>query len=534
MLPDRRLCRPPVHVRAVIDERLRETLLALKTLPDVEIDVPGFKGALEAHQKVAVMFGTLAGRCLFVDQVGLGKTVEAIGTDLKLRSLGRVHKTLVLAQSGKRFDWHAEYERFSDLSVVVIGGPKSVRNTKWLNGQCADVTIASYEATRLDLLDKQVLPDQLKTKFYVPSGLLGMLKYDLLIFDEVTFFKTWGTVLNLALGYLVQQAGNAYAIGLSATPIQKSVEDFYSIVDKVFPGYLGTKVWFDHTFLIKRRINGVLRTVGAQNESVLRHGIAPIFIRRERDQVYPGRTVYRSKVRRVCLTSNQIRLYDDIVNATPPNADMGALLKRFELLEKVVDTTAWFDGQGDDSAKIDDLAVLLDELEGEKLVIFSKHLKMLDETARKVLVPRKIEHIFYTGRERDIEQREAGRKRFLEDPSCRIALISTAAEMGYNFHSAHTIIFLNHVYNPARTAQIRGRIDRPIVQQSSLLLSIHYVAAGTFEDKLIGRLQKEAQLSTTLLGATNEFDQLDKDLVDEMSRDNLFNLIRQGRAPDRE
>jgi SNF2 family DNA or RNA helicase len=510
-------------------------LVQLKTATDTALEVPGLQGQLEPHQRVAIMYAILARKCLLVYSVGLGKTVMSVAADLKLRSMGLVKRSLVLCQSGKRFDWRDEYAQFApDLRTVLVDGKRSDRGHAWMLGQYDAVTFASYEAARIDLLDKQKLPDAMKSNYYLPSPLLQILKYDLIVFDEVSIFKSWGTVLNMALGYLVATTTPNFTIGLSATPIQKSVDDIFTIVDKVVPGYLGNKQQFDTNFTIKKNICGHLKTVGVQNEQTLSQALAPIFIKRDKDEVYPGRTVHRFKLRRVVLTTEQLDQYEKIQLDTAPDGDRVVLMQQFRLLEQVCDTMAYFDKQCHKSAKIEDLKALLStELEGEKVVIFSKHMLPLDEVKTQVLEPLGLESIRYTGEERDFQVREAARKRFLTDPNCKIALVSSAAEMGYNFHSAHYIVFLNHIYNPARTAQLIGRIDRPIVQTSDFICSIHYTALGTFEEQIVQKLHREAEIAKTLLGQSNRFDGLKSELVESLSRDDLFALIRNRKVPDR-
>lgn len=517
---------------------LLDILLRLKTAQDAPIDIPGLVGEAEPHQRVGVTFAVLAQRSLLAYQVGLGKTFMSIATNLKLRSMGRVRNALVLCQSAKRYDWAEEYGRFApSIRTVMLNGTKAERNDLWLHGQNDGTTIASYEQARLDLLDRQQLPDSTKTVYYEPATLLRLLKYDLIVFDEVTVFKSWGTVLNLALGYLVNVLQPAFTVGLSGTPIQKSVADIFSIVDKLVPGYLGNKPFFDETFTVQVEQKGKPpKIVGMKNVEALRQLLAPIVLVGERDKIYPGRTVHRFKVSRIELTPEQIEAYDKVVDDTLPEMDRPALLAQFQLLEKICETMAYFpEAKSRASAKLDRLReLLLGDLRDEKVVIFSRLILPLTEVNDLILKPNKIDGIFYTGQERDQVKRETGRKRFLEDPKCRIALISTAAEMGLNLHSSSVIIFLNHVYNPARVQQIIGRIDRPIVQTSGLICSIHFQAIGTFEDRLIPRLHSEAEISRSLLGTENKFDQLKSDWVSQMNRESLLSLIRDRRVPNRE
>jgi SNF2 family DNA or RNA helicase len=519
-----------------LDAKLRDALLFIKSQKDIKVEVPGFVGDLEPHQRVGVAFAVMAKKCLVLDFVGAGKTVEAIATDLKLRSIGEVHRSLVVCQGGKRGDWKDEYKQFSSLPTYVVDGNKAGRVNAWLAGQNDyGVTIAHYEAVRGDFLDRRV--GERGRPEYGPSALSEHLRYDFIIFDEVSIFKSWESVLADSLRCLVDRNPSAAKMGLSATPVQKTLEDLHSIMDKILPGLLGSRPEFEANYCIKKqfetftgsRRSRFTKVIGYNNVDGLANIMNPYFIRREKQQVYGDQKLkHVKKLRRVEMTASQLKKYKELAASVSDGDVRGSLLQVFAQMEKVCDTMNYFDDDDHTSAKIDDLRFLLtNDLKEEKVVIFSKHHKPLFEIAGQILEPEEIPYIRYTGKE-DLATREADRHRFLNDPSVRVALITTAAEMGFNFHSAHYMIFFNHIYNQARIEQIIGRIDRPIVQKSNFICTIHYAAKDTHEEKIIPRFQKDAQLMTKLFGATNKFDGFTGDVVEKLSTEALLTLIRTG------
>lgn len=527
------------------DQEKIQALLKIKDQPDIKVDIPGLKLPLEPHQRVAVAFMVLGEKTIDGDFLGAGKTVSAAATDLKLRSMGKVMRTLVVCQGGKRWDWQTEYQRFTDIPTYLIDGSKSSRTNSWLEAQAGfGVTIAHYQSIRGDFLNAERVDSGRvkngKRQFhtvYSPAPILKMLKYDLVIFDEVTVFKGWDTALIQALWALIGQINPEYSIGLSATPIQKQLEDLHSIMSVVRPGYLGTRDDFEKEYCIKQLFStyvgkgnrkvSFLKTVGTKNEEKLRQLMAPVFIRREKEQVYAGRIKHVPKVRRVLLGSAQTKAYSELQSKVDRGDSRGALLQVFLEMEKVCDTMTWYPG-GVESSKIDDIRSLLNgDLAEEKVVVFSKYKQPLRHLAQ-FLQEDDIGHVAYTG-DVPMQQREQLRHQFQEDSETRIALVTTAAEMGFDFHAAHYMIFINHIYNPARMDQLRGRIDRPIVQKSNFICTIHYLCEGTFEENVIPRLHKEADLMKKVFGAENSFDPLKTELIDALSNDQLFDLIKTGR-----
>lgn len=471
-------------------------------------------------------FSVIARRCLIADFCGAGKTVEAIGADLKFRSLGKVRRTLIVCLSDKRMDWVAEYKRFSDLQVHMIDGPKQDRTAKWLySASDIGVTVASYEQIRADMVNRQ--RDDLGNKFNEPTGLLRHMRYDLIIFDEASVFRTWESTLADSLRYMVGQCKPYSCLALTATPINKRAEDVVSLMDKVIPGMFDYRGFIDRYVIKKRFRKGRFtfeKVVGYRNLAELASIMDPVFIRRERDTVYGETTKRVKKIRRVTLTPAQRDRYADLRNEVDANGDRNNLLAIYRNMEETVDTMAYVDANNHSSAKLDDLMQLLDtELLDEKVLIFSNRHKTLEEL-RLRLNEAGITFINYTGREK-VEEREADRQRFLDDPSIRCALVTTAAEMGKNFHSARYVIFLNHVINPARIDQVIGRIDRGHMQKSNFICSIHYVSKDTHEESMLERILKERKTSEQIFNIKD-------DSIELLDNHQLIDLIKHGKFPD--
>lgn len=511
-----------------MEPAIRQILLGVKSQADAQVEIPSFKGELEPHQRVGTAFLCLAKKALLLDLMGFGKTVQSIAADLYLRSRSKVFRTLVICQSGKRWDWAEEYKKFSDLSTYIVEGDKQNRQQIWLAGSNdTAVTIASYDSVRADLLEKTE-----RRGDFCPSSLLPYVKADLIIFDEISVFKNPDTVLAQSLSYLVHQARPEYCFGLSATPIQKTLEDLWSIMDKIVPGLLPDRWSYEARYVIKQRMQRGRarydRILGYQNQAELAHVVAPYFIRREKQDVVSDKKIHRFKLRHVQLGQEQREAYRKVQKEIRDSKDMTQILKRQLELQYCCDSLSHFDPNDHTSAKIDDIKWLLEnDLKHEKVVIFSCFKKTLDEVRSQVLNPLNIGYIYYKG-EMDPEFRHNELKRFSNDPGTRVALITTAAEMGLNLQAASCIIFINHISNPARVAQLVGRIDRPFAKGGhNQTLSIHYVAAGTFESKIVPKLYQEAQLMSTIFGASNQFEELKNqdDVFTKMNREELRALL---------
>ena len=88
-------------------------------------EIPPFEiGTLEpvyTHQAVASSFLYEGGRCLNLDEMGVGKTIEALGAAW-LESTESVVKAVVLTPSAVQHQWAAEVEKFLGWKTIVIEG----------------------------------------------------------------------------------------------------------------------------------------------------------------------------------------------------------------------------------------------------------------------------------------------------------------------------------------------------------------------------------------------------------------------------
>lgn len=507
-----------------MDPLSRQKLLYVKGLKDIKCDVPGFKGELEDYQRVGVAFCVIGKRVILGDPCGAGKTVMSIATDLKLRDMGEVRRTLVVGLSDKRADWAKEYRQFSDIPTHIIDGPRINRTQQWIEASNdRGVTIASYEQVRADMIDR--VKDDLGNKTNHPSGLLRHIHYDMIIFDEASLFKTWESTLADALRELIVQCRPTSVIACTAFAIEKHLEDVVSIMDKVEPGLFPDYDQFTLRYVMKKWIRtnrgGFWKVLGYLNTDELAMLMAPYHIGRTREEVFGHRTKRWRKIRNVSLTRKQEIKYEQLRNSVDEGTNRSNLLQVYQEMERIVDTMVYFDPNDHSSAKLDDLLELLTgELADEKVLIFSKFHKPLEEL-RLRLLDKKIPFINYTGQQ-SIEERNQNLADFNEKPEIRAALITLAAEKGKNFQSAHYIIFINHIMNPAKTDQLIGRIDRGVAQKSDFICSIHYVTRGTFEEDTIPKLDSERDLFHKIFGGSDG-------TVEVLSDKQLYELIKHGR-----
>lgn len=505
-----------------------EILLQLKNLKNINVDVPGFNklalrdGEFPPHQAIGVSFLTVAKKGMLLDPVGSGKTVMAIAADLKLRSIGNHSRTLIGCLPNSREQWFDEYRKWApNLSVCQISGQRADRYRNWLTAHNCDVSIAAYETVRADV------------------DIIESFKYGLAVWDEGSYFKNPETRISEVLERLRDQFDSTFI--LTATPIQKSLVDLFSILLKLDPTIIGMDLdQFIDRYVVREKIpirgrnRFFWKVTGYKNETELASTVFPHYLKRSREELF-GDTLKRQRIdRKVALTAEQVKEYIRIVDGAPSPFEGDAqqmsnakasLFECFMRLEQCCDN---FEGH---SGKLDDLMFqLTNDLADEKVVVFSKFHHVLDELQRR-LVEEGIGFVRLTGREgKDPDPKFGGeserafnRKKFFEDVNSRICLITTSAEMGLNLHAASYMVFLNHVWNPQREEQIFGRIDRPMVQKASVVTAIHYSARNTIEDRLLKKMESERALFEKVFGEGVT------SALSAMSASQLYELIKTSR-----
>ena len=80
---------------------------------------------LYPYQKEGIRFAAKAGKAIIADGMGLGKTIQAIGTAELLRKEGLIGSVLILCPTSLKYQWRSEIKKFTDAEVFVIEGSHS-------------------------------------------------------------------------------------------------------------------------------------------------------------------------------------------------------------------------------------------------------------------------------------------------------------------------------------------------------------------------------------------------------------------------
>ena len=453
------------------------------------------KVPLYPFQMRGVLFAASRGRTILADDMGLGKTIQAIGAAEMLARRRGISRVLVICPASVKHQWLTEIERFSDRSAVVIDGSPEQRHT--LYNSEAFFKIVNYELVRRDLEN------------------VSALLPDLIVLDEAQRIRNWETVT----ARTIKPLRSRYALVLTGTPLENKLEELYSVVQFVDGRRLGPAFRFlsEH-----RQINERGKLIGYRNLDQVREKLAPILLRRRREQVLNDLPPRTDKIFRVPMGPEQSDYYGDeqkIVAALVRKlerqgwlspVDQQRILCAIQNMRMLCDSTFLYDKETRVSPKLDELREILRELvveEGRKVVIFSEWEKMNLQVGA-LLDKMKITYISLHG---GVPTRRRGQliARFRDQPDLKVFLSTDAGGVGINLQAASVVINIEPPWNPARLEQRIARVHR--IGQLRSVLAIHLLTENSIEERVWETIRVKKELFKDLFdGAGSEvsFEQL--------------------------
>lgn len=480
--------------------------LSLK--PPSEIDTTGLKSSLRLYQKTGVAwlwflysYG-LSG--LLCDEMGLGKTHQAMGLIAGVRNKKKGAKFLVVCPTSVIYHWEVLLNTFlPDAKVYIFHGIE--RRLEDFTEDHYDILLTSYGIIRTE---------------NVP---LSKFHFDVAIYDELQFAKNQKSMTYKALNQI--QAG--MRLGLSGTPIENRLLELKALFDLVLPTYLPPVAVFRDLF-----INPIEKYHDDKKRYLLSRLIRPFLLRRKKSEVLTELPEKIEEVALCDLSEEQRKIYHGLVAANqkallaqlkdtrkpPPIGHIFSLLSK---LKQVCDHPSLILGDKENykkhsSGKWDLFLELLEETRdsGQKLVIFSQYLDMLDIISYYL----KEHNIGYAQIRGSTTDRKEQVKRFAEDPSCEIFLGSLqAAGVGIDLIAASVVIHYDRWWNPARENQATDRVHR--MGQKRGVQVFKCVTKNTIEEQIHILIERKLNLVRGILG----FD--DQDQIKGLERDELILLI---------
>ena len=480
----------------------------IQTLP-----TPGnFTGQLRPYQERGVAWLAFLerwglGACL-ADDMGLGKTVQFIAFLLHLKEENVLEKpTLLVCPTSVMGNWQKEVKKFAPtLKVLEYHGdkrPKGKAFTEAVNKH--DLVITSYALIHRDI------------------KLLKTIEWQIIVLDEAQNVKNSEAKQSQA----VRQLETTFRIALTGTPVENRLQELWSILDFLNPGYLGNKQFFQRRFAMPIEKYGDTASLNQ-----LRSLVQPFILRRlKSDKDIIQDLPDKQEMTVFCgLTSEQATLYQQLVDESLVAIEsaeglqrrgmiLGLLVKLKQICNHPSQYLKLATLEKHHSAKLQRLEEMLDEVlvEEDRALIFTQFAewgKLLKPYLEKKLG----REIFFLYGSTSKKQREEMIDRFQHDPQGPPIMILSlkAGGVGLNLTRANHVFHFDRWWNPAVENQATDRVFR--IGQTRNVQVHKFVCTGTLEEKINDMIESKKQLAEQVVGAG-------EDWLTEMDTDQLRNLL---------
>lgn len=438
-------------------------------------------------------------RFVLGDDTGLGKTLQVIATLCYVWEKKPDMPAVICTTKSALNQWASEFDKFTlgGINCFVVSGDKKKRQKTYDDFfACAETKalILGYRTATIDFEQLQNLTGHV------------------MIFDEATAFKNETSQVHQACAYLSGSAEKVWS--LSATIIKNRLMEAWAIYKVTVPGLLPSKNVFMSNYCVcvdkqigRKRIKIV---VGHRKSDIeaFKEKINPFFIGRPKHEVASELPPLTTKRIECDLSDTQRSKYKDALSGLLEKYDeTTGEMKQKEVTkltavmycQQIVNHLELVDNVGD-SGKMDALLELLegDDLEGEKVIIFSRFRKMVDILERE-LSAKKIKCVRITGGEKDDERRRS--QESFQDPNSdvKVVLITMAAAEGVNLQLAKAVIFYDSPWSAGDYLQIIGRMIR-IGSIHDRVFCYHLVCPKTIDDRVMKALANKMGLIEDVLG----------------------------------
>ena len=424
-----------------------------------EFEVEGLGGELMPFQKAGVMYASRVKRCLLGDEMGLGKSIQALATIHNLQT----YPAIIVCPASLKYNWEKEAKKWLPTKTIQVITSK----TKALT---ADITILNY-----DLLKKWL-------------SSLSQLSAKAIIYDECHLIKSNSAARTKAAKVLSKNI--PVRLGLSGTPILNRPQELVSQLT-----VLGRIDDLGGLWKFLQRYCNAVQTKwgwdmsGASNMEELNDKLrAACYIRRLKKNVLPELPDKRRTVIAVDIDNKAeynkaqrdiIHYLSDKKGKASANAARNAEeLIKIEVLKKLS-----VDGK---------MAVAEEWIEnfletGEKLVVFAHHRDIIGRLVKKFPMAVKI-----IGGD-DAEDRQSAVEKFQTDDDCKLIICSIqSGGVGITLTAASNVAFLELGWNPAIHDQAEDRCHR--IGQKDAVNAWYLLGRDTIDEDIWALIEKKRQV----------------------------------------
>ena len=421
---------------------------------------------LYEFQQEGVDFLIRSPRALLADDMGLGKTIQAIATCKEISA----RLVLVVCPNVLKDNWAIEINKWDpEKDVTVLRGS--------YRGKLAIIDKLSAGYLILNIESVQTRKDKYGNKYSLTDNLL-LLPWDVLIVDEAHSIKNRNANQTKGIYKLACNIKRVYL--LTGTPIMNRVDELWSPLNILYPVRYASFWSFvkRHAIVYRKEIEvkGKTRLIWMIDgkpvrPKELKADIAPIFLRREKKQVFPQMPDMITQKIWLELEGEQLQIYKDVMRKTLVEINkenvyitIPGILARLTRCRQAALSPKLLGGKTD-GIKLDVLTNIIKGTD-QKLIVFSQFAEAI-KLVSKILEKEGIGYSMLIGETLEKHRNECVTS-FQTLPEIKAFLTTTqAGGAGLTLTAANLVIFLDKHWTPAINEQAINR-TRPHLQQESV------------------------------------------------------------------
>lgn len=484
----------------------------------LDIKSIGFKLSPFNYQEFGIKFlvdRLEKNRMAFIaDDVGLGKTVQAIGAMKYLFDNNKIKNLVIICKKSLKYQWEEEINRFIDFNgdIYIADDNKKKRHKTYddiKNNPNNTILIVNYHLLMNDS---------------------DLIYADMTIYDEVHVAKKNNGEINKACKAVTKNAD--YCLFMTGTPIMAKPDDMYGIVSIKDKKYFGTAKEFKERYVVEYYNGKYNNVVGYRNLDELRDKVQQIILRRTSNEVtidlpevmiidkhcnIDGKqqnalSIAESKTK---ITEDKIEDFKKRYKATDDDnskfklkAEIDKLessLKGFIAVEQAIANSPVLFNYSKSkgirevykdvtpspsylSNKMQSLIDLVDDIASadKKVIIFTKY-ETVTTYVKGILEKQNIGAVAYTGVMND-EDRNKAIQSFKKDIDTTAIIGTDALAEGVNLQNANNIIHIDLPFNVAIYNQRNGRARRAGSKHNTVFV-YNLITKGTIDEKIYAKIK---------------------------------------------
>lgn len=472
--------------------------IELKLLKDkVEKDslyrLSNYKTKPYNYQIEGIQFGLNHNKWLLLDEMGLGKSLQAIYIAQELKKRDKIkHCLIICGVNNLKANWKKEILTHTNLSCMILGekinskGRSVMGSIKERAAQLSKPIKEFFVITNIETLRETCIMDAFKLK---------KNEFDLIIVDEIHSCKSPTSQQGK---HLLKLNKAKFQIGMSGTLLLNDPLDTYVPLKWIGVEKSNYTTFKYHYCTYVGEFHNIL--LGYKNIPLLKYQLASCSLRRKKDEVLdlPPKTIVEEYLE---MDNKQATFYDNIKQGIIDEVDKvtmstTSLLSMVARLRQATAYPGILTTEDIPSIKINRACELTDNIvnNGDKVVIFSTFKDTVYELERKLS---KYNPVIGTGDLKDSEI-STNINKFQEDPNCKV-FIGTWQKCGtgITLTAASYMIFIDTPWTAAIFNQACDRIYRIGTKKKVIIYNL--ITKDTVDERVFEIISNKKAISDYII-----------------------------------